>query len=406
MRSHRLFALSLLTMLPIAQHAAAQTAPQIQPSIEMNQDALKALGGAAANPNATSVKATTSREGSLEPATPVVPDAGARVTTITPAAASGQPRLVWVKGPEGQQVAMKPDPKPRKKRVKKPAEAKKECPCPNEPVAVVEKPKAKEVAKEKEAPKETAKAVPVEPVKVEEKKPEPAPAPVAPVAPATPPAAAPAAHVAPPTPPAPLAPAASVTPPLSPPAPPAGPTPPPPPPGGPTPPPPPPPPAGAAAPVTPPAPPAAAPATPIVPAKPAAPAAAPAVTPAVPAAAAPTAAAPAAAAPAAVDAKGEPTLRMVFAPTETALPLTMKEKMDKLVADLKADEAKRVNLFAYASAAADQASTARRVSLSRALSVRAYLIDNGINNLRINVQAEGDKNPGGEADRVDVFVTK
>jgi outer membrane protein OmpA-like peptidoglycan-associated protein len=97
---------------------------------------------------------------------------------------------------------------------------------------------------------------------------------------------------------------------------------------------------------------------------------------------------------------------MDFKPTETALPLTMKEAMDKLVAELKADEAKRVNLLAYASATADQASTARRVSLSRALSVRAYLIDNGINNLRINVQAEGDKNPGGAPDRVDVFVTK
>ena len=97
---------------------------------------------------------------------------------------------------------------------------------------------------------------------------------------------------------------------------------------------------------------------------------------------------------------------MVFTPTETSLPLTMKESMDKLVGVLKADEAMRVNLLAYASATADQASAARRVSLSRALSVRAYLIDNGINNSRINVQAEGDKNPGGAPDRVDVFVTK
>ena len=40
----------------------------------------------------------------------------------------------------------------------------------------------------------------------------------------------------------------------------------------------------------------------------------------------------------------------------------------------------------------------------RALSVRAYLIDAGVGNLRINVQAEGDKNPGGDPDRVDVFV--
>lgn len=76
-----------------------------------------------------------------------------------------------------------------------------------------------------------------------------------------------------------------------------------------------------------------------------------------------------------------------------------------MVARLKADEKLTVNILAYASATADQASTARRVSLSRALSVRAYFIDNGINNLRINVQAEGDKNPsGGNPDRVDVYV--
>ena len=96
---------------------------------------------------------------------------------------------------------------------------------------------------------------------------------------------------------------------------------------------------------------------------------------------------------------------MTFKATEATLPLTMKESMDKVVAKLKANEAQRMNIVAYASAAADQASTARRVSLARALSVRAYLIDNGINNLRINVQAEGDKNPGGAADRVDLFIT-
>ncbi len=100
-------------------------------------------------------------------------------------------------------------------------------------------------------------------------------------------------------------------------------------------------------------------------------------------------------------------MTMVFKATETTLPLSMKESMDKFVAKLKAEESLRVNIVAYASAAADQASTARRVSLSRALSVRAYLIDNGINNLRINVQAEGDKNPaGGAADRVELYTVK
>jgi outer membrane protein OmpA-like peptidoglycan-associated protein len=49
---------------------------------------------------------------------------------------------------------------------------------------------------------------------------------------------------------------------------------------------------------------------------------------------------------------------------------------------------------------------ARRVSLARALAVRAYLIDQGIDSLRINVNAAGEKNPGGDPDRVDVYLKK
>ena len=82
----------------------------------------------------------------------------------------------------------------------------------------------------------------------------------------------------------------------------------------------------------------------------------------------------------------------------------MKEKLDALGKQLVADESKRVTVIAYASNNSGQASNARRVSLSRALSVRAYLIDAGINNMRINVQAQGDKDAGANPDRVDVFV--
>jgi len=82
----------------------------------------------------------------------------------------------------------------------------------------------------------------------------------------------------------------------------------------------------------------------------------------------------------------------------------MTSQLDKVAKQMKDNDGQRVTLIAYATAAGDQASTARRVSLSRALAVRAYLIDQGINNMRINVQAEGDKNPGGDPDRVDVFV--
>lgn len=86
------------------------------------------------------------------------------------------------------------------------------------------------------------------------------------------------------------------------------------------------------------------------------------------------------------------------------MPLSVQSQLDSVAKQLSHNDNLRVTLVAYASAAGDQASTARRVSLSRALSVRAYLIDAGVNNMRINVQAEGDKNPGGDPDRVDLVL--
>lgn len=101
-----------------------------------------------------------------------------------------------------------------------------------------------------------------------------------------------------------------------------------------------------------------------------------------------------------------PALRIVFKPTETAVPLSVKDGLASLVGKIKSQDDQRVTLIAYASGMGEQASTSRRVSLSRALSVRAALIEQGISALRINVQAEGDKNPGGDPDRVDIYVRK
>lgn len=100
----------------------------------------------------------------------------------------------------------------------------------------------------------------------------------------------------------------------------------------------------------------------------------------------------------------KPSFQVVFQPTETAVPLSIKSDLDGIAKQLQATPQLRLSLVSYAAATGDQSITARRVSLSRALSVRAYLIDQGVASLRINVQAEGDKNPGGEPNRVDIFV--
>lgn len=75
------------------------------------------------------------------------------------------------------------------------------------------------------------------------------------------------------------------------------------------------------------------------------------------------------------------------------------------LSSLKADEHLRVQIQAYATAADAGQSSARRVSLLRALSVRAWLVGQGIDPRRIDVRALG--NQGGDsdaADRVDMII--
>jgi len=64
----------------------------------------------------------------------------------------------------------------------------------------------------------------------------------------------------------------------------------------------------------------------------------------------------------------------------------------------------RIQLLAYADGTPENESQARRLSLSRALAVRSFLIDRGIRSTRVNVQALGIKGAGGPADRVDALA--
>ncbi len=60
----------------------------------------------------------------------------------------------------------------------------------------------------------------------------------------------------------------------------------------------------------------------------------------------------------------------------------------------------RVQLLAYAGGEALSSSKARRLSLSRALAVRSYLIENGLRSTRIDVRALGDKTTEEPVNRV------
>lgn len=79
-----------------------------------------------------------------------------------------------------------------------------------------------------------------------------------------------------------------------------------------------------------------------------------------------------------------------------------RSQLDKIVKNMGSDETMRIQLQAYAEGDTKNASKARRLSLSRALQVRSYLIDNGVRSTRIDVRALGANVPSGPADRVDI----
>lgn len=78
------------------------------------------------------------------------------------------------------------------------------------------------------------------------------------------------------------------------------------------------------------------------------------------------------------------------------------ERRLKVVVQSLASTETRLQLKAYAEATGNDTSKARRLSLSRALAVRSFLIENGLRSTRIDVRALGIARDGGAPDRVDI----
>lgn len=97
------------------------------------------------------------------------------------------------------------------------------------------------------------------------------------------------------------------------------------------------------------------------------------------------------------------SLRIPFSGEAATLPEPSKPDLKDVANALSKDPALRVQVMAYASGS-DDASKARRLSLSRALAVRSYLIEQGIGSTRIDVRALGNASEGGPSDRVDLMV--
>lgn len=100
------------------------------------------------------------------------------------------------------------------------------------------------------------------------------------------------------------------------------------------------------------------------------------------------------------------SIRIFFDGGSSDIPTDALGQITAIANALANDPAQRLQLKAYAAASDDSASLARRLSLTRALTVRSALIEQGVRSTRIDVRALGGKDAGDTPDRVDIFIIK
>ena len=100
------------------------------------------------------------------------------------------------------------------------------------------------------------------------------------------------------------------------------------------------------------------------------------------------------------------SLRIVFDAETSKLAQTARDALLNIATKMQSQDNLRLQLLAYAGDADTSASAARRLSLSRALAVRSFLIENGVRSTRIDVRALGNKSTEKETERVDITVVE
>ncbi len=96
-------------------------------------------------------------------------------------------------------------------------------------------------------------------------------------------------------------------------------------------------------------------------------------------------------------------IRVLFPDGSIELGDEARHRLSAVAMALQENTTLRIQILAYANSNADGTSRARRLSLSRALAVRAYLIEREVRSTRMNVRALGDQTEDGPADRVDIL---
>ncbi|MBT3361156.1 MAG: OmpA family protein [Rhodospirillales bacterium] len=98
--------------------------------------------------------------------------------------------------------------------------------------------------------------------------------------------------------------------------------------------------------------------------------------------------------------------KIIFDAGVSKLPTASRDILKGLVDNVIDDSNLRLQLLAYAGGESLSSSKARRLSLSRALSVRSFLIESGLRSTRIDVRALGDRTDEKPVNRVDINVVE
>jgi len=100
------------------------------------------------------------------------------------------------------------------------------------------------------------------------------------------------------------------------------------------------------------------------------------------------------------------SLRIVFDAETSKLAPSARDALLDMATKMRNQSNLRLQLLAYAGGTDASASAARRLSLSRALAVRSFLIENGVRSTRIDVRALGNKSTDEVTERVDITVVE
>ena len=97
-------------------------------------------------------------------------------------------------------------------------------------------------------------------------------------------------------------------------------------------------------------------------------------------------------------------MRVTFSPGDSDLSPDSVASIKQLTETTPTADTTTFNVLAYAPGRPDDPSTARRISLSRAMAVRSALVADGVPSARIFVRALGEQYGSGPPDRVDISI--